>query len=1307
MSSQSDQSLKIEVTVNWDVNWDQPELLEGLDSWLSLGLIGDAQVRQLCQRYLSSPLPQVAVAPSVPPVTPSVPEWQVEEPVAPTRRPSPLAQMWQSLRDEISVRWLLFLGLFLVVLSSGVLAATQWRTFPAVGQYGVLWTYTLIFWGVSFWAGKQRNLQLTAQTLRLAMLLLIPVNFWAMDRLWQQPWGIIAIAFSAVSLTAITLLQRQSHADTPFTRFFYPSLLAYLGLSYLHWGWDWSNFPLLAVYIGMVGGTVALFYHTQQQSQLLTTGEESPPLLPQGRAFVIYALIVLLVRAVFIVEVPVEQLGLAIGFSGWLLTWLAQTREQKVESLSLQERLWRTPFTACGCLLLVLGWVVSVGEPFPWQAVVVSGLGIGFFGQRLRRFWRRWDLAGIFLIGLQAQWLIWELLPSGFQQQAIAFSRQLIAPEIPTSALLSLSLFPFVVVMVGLTDWLYRRHQPQVARFGERLTLCLGIVLTLIALAHPSLRSLNLIMSTMTLWVILYRRTPSTVLVYLTHLTGLLTLTSLVDWAFPSLNQNAWAGILLGLMVAEWGFSVVNPIPLASSWRRSAWYLGFALSGLSYALFWTDTQPSQTLELSEWGLMWLATPLALTCVASRTQPPQRQQSAWLSVAALGAAQLLTLTLPGVRLVALGVATGLMGVNTRYLRRLPAAIITVGLGLSFVAAMLWEGIPGLPRLTIADWLIAGAIALGVLWSLQRLLQRRNGTVAALFAQACDAWAVPLGSVELLALTLHVTSLELELIATNGKYAIAAMLTVAALLFNQWQQPKNQGVYSLSWAVGLTVAEAVYLAGGGRLDLAIASIGLGLLVLFVSDGWLSRHRPLSLSSVETLPLFYAVLGLLLRLGYFNAGTGLITLGAALVGIGVGRRRQEWKPLTYLSIAGISCAWYELTIYQLLQSEGGSLADGITILAVIAVAIAFSYRLLAWFWQSRTQRRFLRLSATEITTTAHIHWLIGSLLMVSAVRVVVTTTTSPRLTTVGIVIFLLLAAYALLQERSKENLPSPSPSVGKDRVFELAGDFFPSHGWIYLGLIELVATYIYARFIWTELAALDSWLAAIACGIAVLMYHLPWERWGWSNLPWKRSAIAYPLLTVLLTSTAVSTVTLWVVVGFYSWLSWRRSDVRFTYVSIVLINWAVARWFEQYQLTDPLWYATLWGISVLYVAQFDPSLQQSQRYQRRHYLRLLGTGIICLVALFHLDTGVIPAIIGIVAIFAGLTLRVRAFLFLGTATFLLTAFYQLIILVFDESFFKWVVALIVGIIFIGIAANFETRREQIALVFRNSRSELANWE
>jgi hypothetical protein len=265
-----------------------------------------------------------------------------------------------------------------------------------------------------------------------------------------------------------------------------------------------------------------------------------------------------------------------------------------------------------------------------------------------------------------------------------------------------------------------------------------------------------------------------------------------------------------------------------------------------------------------------------------------------------------------------------------------------------------------------------------------------------------------------------------------------------------------------------------------------------------------------------------------------------------------------------------------------------------------------------------------------------------------------------------------------------------------------------WVYIGCIELVATVFYARMIWTELSVLDAWFAIIACVLACGMYELPWHSWGWSGTPWRHSAVVLPVFTVLATANIVSDPSLLLVAGFYAWIAKRRWNLRFTYISVAFVDWAIARLFDRLNLTDPLWYATLLGLSLLYIAQFDPSLKQPEQRETRHYLRILGSGGICLVALlWHQETGLIPGIIGAIAIFAGLLLRVRAFLFVGTGTFLLTVFYQLVVLISRYPFVKWVVGLIAGIIFIGMAANFENRREQVTSIFRNSRNELDDWE
>jgi uncharacterized membrane protein YqjE len=161
------------------------------------------------------------------------------------------------------------------------------------------------------------------------------------------------------------------------------------------------------------------------------------------------------------------------------------------------------------------------------------------------------------------------------------------------------------------------------------------------------------------------------------------------------------------------------------------------------------------------------------------------------------------------------------------------------------------------------------------------------------------------------------------------------------------------------------------------------------------------------------------------------------------------------------------------------------------------------------------------------------------------------------------------------------------------------------------------------------------------------------------------------------------------------------------VILIDWALFRWFSGLHLTDALWYVTLIGLSLLYVAQCDPGLRLPEMKASRHWLRFLGSGLICGWAIvFHQDTAFVPGIFSLIAIFAGLALRVRAFLYVGVGTFFITSFYQLVIFSLRYPFFKWVVGLLVGIVLISIAANFETRREQLNSLLRNTTEELQEW-
>jgi hypothetical protein len=299
-----------------------PALLEGLDNWLKLGLITDREVQILCQRYLISnlPDPQIVSSTSIAQPTQEIANPQPTAakqgaaantlPQEPVPSAIPRSQGWvsqflQNLINEVSVIWLLCLGVFLVVASSGVMAAKEWNTLSPSGQYGILLTYTIAFVGASFWTATKPQLQITARMLQVASLLLIPVNFWMMDgfRLLHSTGGVSVAIVAALLLSGavVFLMPQRQH-----TRWVTANVL---GLSWLHWGWGWQDVPVIATYMGCVGTAVILLGQRQtdppqdRRTAWWSRISAADVVLP-------FAVMLLLFRACVVEAVPLEQLGL-------------------------------------------------------------------------------------------------------------------------------------------------------------------------------------------------------------------------------------------------------------------------------------------------------------------------------------------------------------------------------------------------------------------------------------------------------------------------------------------------------------------------------------------------------------------------------------------------------------------------------------------------------------------------------------------------------------------------------------------------------------------------------------------------------------------------------------------------------------------------------------------------------------------------------------------------------------------------------------------------------------------------------------
>lgn len=1304
----SDRSLSLILELS--IRSADPRLLAGLDAWLQLGLLSDEIVRQIGREQLSCRLPQAqVVAPEPADFLPAVPVPRgapvLEAPAsldgsasAPPP-PSLVARLVQSFIAELSVVWLLFLGVFLVVVSSGVLAVSQWQNFSPVGQYAILFGYTLAFWGTSLWSGKQSNLRLTARMLTIATLLIIPVNIWMMDGLGlgKTGGGQAMAAIATLVLTAITAqLLRPAGRDRSHS-WLLPATA--IGLSGLHWGWRFAGIPLLATYLGTIGASLVLLYQDRRDRSLETLEEPENRELSVGWIAIAVGVLLLLARALFAAQVPVHQLGLAAGISGALLVWLARQDRSRILVV-------RT-----GVGLLLAGWLVTVGVNPPWQAIGVSGLGLVLLADYLRRTQQRSYLSVGFLVGLQANWLLWRLVPPGWQQQLLAGSTQLTGPEGMPLALMGLGLFPYLLLTVGLSLWLRQRQRLELVQLADFWALLLGTGLVVVSSVNPLVRSLNLICSALTLgWLSWQLRPASRPLVYLTHATGLAALAATIYQLRPGLEPHLWASLLLLGMLLEWGYSAVFA-PFRSEtdpayWQQSAWYAGLFLAGVSYLLLGgTNLLP---LPLDDWKLLWLATPIALTLLGYHRRFAHPLVASRLSVVALFASQILLTDNASQRLIGLGTALVLMVCNTAKIQTLATAVITLGFGLGFGGVAAYEGLTwlGLWTVGIALNLLTGMILL--LWLGRDRLVPQSDSLPRLYRRALDGWAIVLTTVALLALTVTLFLVYAGWTSSHGHYGLACGLVFLATVYRSRLQPTNWGLGGIAFSLELLVASLLSFTAPTLEALGTANLALGLGTQLLGDWWLTSRRASSTAalaragsepgdltrSLTAIPLGYAFLGLLLQHVSFTAYTGLFTLTLALVLLGVGRRKPI-KFLVYLGMAFVSIAAYELLIYQLAQAKGGNAGDGVVLLAALAALLGVGQRLL-----QRWLLPYLRLTASELLGFAHLHWGLGSALLPLAIAL--------SLSSTGQWLWLLVLAILTLYALTLGNrylLTSPDLPSGARLT------------WTYLGILELlVAVAQLLRQFWPDTLLLP-WAAAISAVIASIFYRLPWQQWGWPRRPWSSTATILPIATVLLTANPISWQSLLLVAAFYAWFARAEQQIRLSYLAVGLIDWAILRLLHHHAIAQPLWYALLLGGSLLFVAQVDPALQASTERDRRHLLRSLATASISLMAIYQAEIGlpgVAPILVSLLAVglhlalaLAGLILRVRAFLFVGTIAFVLQVLRQLWRFISDYSLLLWALGIALGLLLIWVAATFEARRSQVSVLLQHWVSELDTWE
>ncbi len=184
------------------------------------------------------------------------------------------------------------------------------------------------------------------------------------------------------------------------------------------------------------------------------------------------------------------------------------------------------------------------------------------------------------------------------------------------------------------------------------------------------------------------------------------------------------------------------------------------------------------------------------------------------------------------------------------------------------------------------------------------------------------------------------------------------------------------------------------------------------------------------------------------------------------------------------------------------------------------------------------------------------------------------------------------------------------------------------------------------------LVQWAGAIASGICLVMLGLPSMRWGWAPKLWRRSLLVLPILVVLLTTSEVNVPTLLLTAAFYALIASRFQRRGFSYLSLALLGWAVLKFLTIQDWLTPLGLSSVVGGCLLYIAYVEPTLAAASARTRRHLLRSLATGLICLTAFYQAMTApgyslnytLLAIALSLGFLLAGVWCKIRAYFYVG---------------------------------------------------------------
>lgn len=279
-----------------------------------------------------------------------------------------------------------------------------------------------------------------------------------------------------------------------------------------------------------------------------------------------------------------------------------------------------------------------------------------------------------------------------------------------------------------------------------------------------------------------------------------------------------------------------------------------------------------------------------------------------------------------------------------------------------------------------------------------------------------------------------------------------------------------------------------------------------------------------------------------------------------------------------------------------------------------------------------------------------------------------------------------------------------------------------WIYAAQMAVAAIYAYLRLMTDWLGQLDAYAPIVLIVGAYLLIAVKRlaER---ENVTFVvRPAYVVSLLAsvgMVLTVgwqsltdqlTLIHPLATWLAAALFTHLAVQSGMRSFAYGAALLYHGGFYLLWWNLGITDPQGFLIPAGLLILWFAQFN---HQELPRPTANKLRLAALLILYGSSAFSLLQvgGGLPALIlamtCVLGILAGIALRIRAYLYLGTLFLLLDVADQLVFFSARYALAKWIVGFGLGLLLVALAVLFESRRETVLARIKAVTAELARWE